>query len=921
MNTTPVIVSACLAAALTAARPVGCAEPPPALVRVPMLTATRAAADVWTLPPVVAGFRSLNGMLLPAQQTEVRLAFDEQRLYIAFRCFEDRMDELVTEYKDRDSWVHRDDSVAVFLVPDPRRGGYFQLGANAAGAMYDEKDIPAAPESWDGTWRIETGREESAWTALFSIPFADLGVDSPKPGDRWMANFARREKPHDEQSCWSPVGKALHQLDRFGVLEFVGAQEPAASISPVQVALPGKQKAAFSVHNPGKSALFVRAEYSSDGEVIAADDIEAGPGLHTFDREFDFEQDGKRELSIRLADSSTGAVIARTPPIPVRIPPHLSRLTRYRSLVDSCAPHTESLARRKSEAETSLGAIAAFALTAHETTESWAALGAKLDAAAPELFALRYACSDSRNAGYAVGWETTLVKILRDEGFEGPLSGPARIEVARGEYEAVQVVLIAYDRALTDVRVSVGDLLGPDGASIPASEVDIALVGYVKTGQPEYEVDYVGWYPDPLMEIQPFEVPEGKPQPVWLTVHPGPDTPAGVYRGEVTVRPAGMPETAVPVQVTVWDFSLPRETHLKTAFALFEHELGAWYGENTPEIRRRYYQFLLDRRINPTNIYSAWPIPRREDMQFSMDRGLNAFCLGYLTNWGSERRADFVKDMREYEAWLREKGWWDKGYVYGFDEIPRSRYHELRDMFGFVREQFPDLPRMCTVVPNEELRGYVDIWVPLTAGYDHRVAGDYTSRGDEVWWYVCCTPHHPYANWFIDYPAIDARILPWMNWKYHVPGILYYALNLWESNRTTTVSPSSESIHRDPEALEAIKKGKRWPEVPWNTFTFRGFNGDGQLIYPGPNGVPLSSVRFECLRDGIEDYEYLWLLRETLKVARDKAPPALVERAERLLEVPDSVVTSLTRYTTDPEALLEARRNIALAIQELGAVE
>lgn len=343
MNTSLVIVLACFAAVLTASRPAGCTEPPPALLRVPMLTAPNAPAGVRALPTAVAGFRSLDGRSLPAQQTEVRLAFDHRRLYIAFRCFEDRMDGLVTEHKDRDSWVHRDDSVAVFLVPDSRRGGCFQLGANAAGVMYDEKDIAAAPESWDGTWRVEIGREDSAWTALFSIPFAGLRVDSPKPGDRWTANFARREKPHDEQSCWSPVGKALHQFDRFGVLEFVGNREPTASISPVSVVLPGKHTSVFFVRNPGESALSVRASYSSDGEVIATDDLNAGPGLSAFDRKFAFEQDGKRGLSIELADSSTGAVIARSPPIPVRIPPHLSRLTRYRSLVDSCAPRASKV--------------------------------------------------------------------------------------------------------------------------------------------------------------------------------------------------------------------------------------------------------------------------------------------------------------------------------------------------------------------------------------------------------------------------------------------------------------------------------------------------------------------------------------------------------------------------------------------------
>jgi len=48
-------------------------------------------------------------------------------------------------------------------------------------------------------------------------------------------------------------------------------------------------------------------------------------------------------------------------------------------------------------------------------------------------------------------------------------------------------------------------------------------------------------------------------------------------------------------------------------------------------------------------------------------------------------------------------------------------------------------------------------------------------------------------------------------------------------------------------------------------------NGEGSLLYPGDRvkrytgqknvDGPVSSIRFELLREGIEDYEYLWLLK------------------------------------------------------------
>ena len=59
-------------------------------------------------------------------------------------------------------------------------------------------------------------------------------------------------------------------------------------------------------------------------------------------------------------------------------------------------------------------------------------------------------------------------------------------------------------------------------------------------------------------------------------------------------------------------------------------------------------------------------------------------------------------------------------------------------------------------------------------------------------------------------------------------------------------------------------KGKKYVdqvESPWSARSFGDYNGDGYLFYPGPNATLLSSIRFEALRDGFEDYEYLAILK------------------------------------------------------------
>jgi hypothetical protein len=156
----------------------------------------------------------------------------------------------------------------------------------------------------------------------------------------------------------------------------------------------------------------------------------------------------------------------------------------------------------------------------------------------------------------------------------------------------------------------------------------------------------------------------------------------------------------------------------------------------------------------------------------------------------------------------------------------------------------------------------------------------------------------------IEWPAIDHRLLLWQNQKYGVTGFLYWSLDNW---------------------LDNLAGQQRWPEVKWNPATWRSgqgkaHNGDGQLLYPGPNRQPLSSIRLENFRDGCEDYEYFWLLRDALarlKKAGAARHQALIADGEKALAVEDAVVKDMTHFTQDPQILRQARARLAGLIQHV----
>ena len=482
-------------------------------------------------------------------------------------------------------------------------------------------------------------------------------------------------------------------------------------------------------------------------------------------------------------------------------------------------------------------------------------------------------------------------------------AGPLRADLARNEQESVQLALLS--RGQAELEAAVGPLLHADGRTLfPPGGCRIDVVGYVKTESPgEYAVDFAGWWPDPLLPVSRVAARAGEATPLWLTFATADTTAPGVYRGSVEILADGQPAGSVPLQVTVHHPVLPDSTTVRTAFSLYDDMLEKIYGREIRAGSRsrrgegiylQYRDFIAAHRLNVTHLYRRSPPGGPELAELAVDRRLNAANLVNLRarDYTEQELAAIADSLEPTVRFLRSRGLLHLAFIYGFDEATAAEFDNLRAAFGYMKRRFPDVKTATTAKdPSYGLESgldeVVDIWVPLTALYDETAAAAARARGKEVWWYICIGPTHPFANWFIEYPLLEARLLWWMTWRRGVTGFLYYTLNRW------------------PHLEAPLRTAPGSNRTGLNPASFGTANGDGCLIYPGEEG-PVSSLRFENVRDGIEDYELL----QMLSLRKGDAGAAGRRLCGRLIR-------SLTDFTGDPEEFMSTRRQLLAELDSL----
>lgn len=549
-------------------------------------------------------------------------------------------------------------------------------------------------------------------------------------------------------------------------------------------------------------------------------------------------------------------------------------------------------------------------------------------------------------------WATSELFKIRPEGW---LRVPAliwdaqtatvRIAGARNEYVPFQVIVSVpppasrREPAAEGFFVEVSDLTSPAGR-ISRDRLHIYLQHVVLCYGKSSPVGDTGLWPDALV---PLAAPFSMAGPfrrtlirraLWVDVYVPPETAPGDYQGTIRLLRNGVVQKQLNISLHVWDYVLPAETHMITYMGVSGRRLAAFHNMNpdSPEARdllTRYHAFLRENRMEPW--FNERLQPKIEitgdGVRLEFD---HAAYQRYLGEWKFKRAVLeagpaplrrmpdappfselFNRRVKSYlsqvAAYFRTHGWLDRLVFNSPIDEPNSAedYEQTRRWAQLVHEAAPGVPFLATEAPVPDDPS----WGTLTGYVNHfAVHGNALNRlevleaiqrerqkGGEVTWYISCDQVYPQPNYFIDAPAMDPVMVPWITWRHRLDGILYWALDYW----TQTVDP--------------------WlnPVTYLSGFFCSGggvLNGEGSLLYPGSRARrhtgqpdvdgPVPSLRFLLLREGIEDYERLWLLKSL----------GAGELADRIAS---DLVADVSAFSRNPEALYAARRRIAERLEQL----
>ena len=503
----------------------------------------------------------------------------------------------------------------------------------------------------------------------------------------------------------------------------------------------------------------------------------------------------------------------------------------------------------------------------------------------------------------------------------------------RNEYVSAQCVIKA-NQDLQNVTVTLSPLKHTTlSTSLPSKTLKWNFVGSIpiEENTPKYrKTDLIraapAQFPDFLAEDNEVFMKKGNYKAVYLTIKIPRSTMAGDYKGQVTIK-TDKADMSLPLQLRIYPLTLPDERHLMvtewytTGYFKKFHDIDASdsqrfynmlriYAENMAEHRQNVFRVSLDLitciKADNGNLKFNFSKFDKWAETFLETGYMDLLETGFVARFGEggwSSKEILLRDFRvqmestgkritipgkeflpkflpALENHLREKGWLEKTVFHIADEPSNHNVMRWRQASEFVHSCAPALRRM-DAIETTHCFDRLEIWVPkldhLATWYN--VFKRAQNQGYELWFYtVGIFQKGSYPNKTVDVPLIESRILHWLNYRFGLKGYLHWGFNHWTD---------------DPFAAPGRHRG------------------DGWHIYPKKDGL-INSLRWEQMRNGIQDYEYLWMLED--KIRKIKAGLgerlSIIEPSRRGIEIASQVVKTLDIYDKNPDKLYNVKKQI-----------
>jgi hypothetical protein len=540
---------------------------------------------------------------------------------------------------------------------------------------------------------------------------------------------------------------------------------------------------------------------------------------------------------------------------------------------------------------------------------------------------LSAACAAQAEESFRLVPVDPLAKVLQGAALTSAAAPALELDGARGETISGQVVLVPGDSA-DSVTASLSQLRETAGgnATIPGSCARLQWVRYVQLSKNTTDVP-----PDELVARAPVSLPDPfwdgvacaveakRPQPLWIELEVPPDARPGKYLGELTVTGRSN-RCALAVSLIVRNFALSGDRHQKVI--QWWDFPGRTFEKLTPG-SAAYWQHLerscaFVNRHRQTEIWAQWSLVQEQKLtngttwdaslfekyaETAFKAGIRAVHFGSVGRHTKyqldpDSRTEVVEAnlgrLAAVEEVVQKRGW--KGRVLTAIADEPFIYHEVTygKVLERVRKAAPSVG-IIEAIESDQIGG-LDIFVPKLSHLNlwWPRFEELKRQGKEVWFYTCCHPTGRYPNRFLDQPLVKARALHWISYLYGLDGFLHWGFNWF----TAGADPYSEA-------------GRGQSSLP---------PGDGQVAYPGKEGF-VGSLRLSAMRDGLQDFEYLWLLEQRMREQKQRVgdEASWLDPRQRPTELCRRVVQSFYEHTRDPKVLLGTRRVVADEIEALEA--
>jgi hypothetical protein len=488
-------------------------------------------------------------------------------------------------------------------------------------------------------------------------------------------------------------------------------------------------------------------------------------------------------------------------------------------------------------------------------------------------------------------------------------------------------ILVWTKKDIPALGVEVKDIVDEKGHRIEAKNIKAAFVRYVMSDEFEGGCDHQNKVYDSSLVSDPIDIIDRIPvasntvQPIWLTVQVPRDMPPGQYTGSLTV----VADRNYPLtfSIKVLDHLLPPPGDWKYDLDLWQypdpiakiHNVKLWSKEHFA-LMRPYYTILADagQKVLTANIIEQpWGLThvhfddpslikwtKKKDgtwdydfslfdryvsfvMSCGIDRRINCYTMitwdgsyiYYDESTGKNTTTKLKPGSPEFDAFwspmltqftqhLKSKGWFDKTSI-AMDERP---IESMKAVIVLLKQIDP---KWKVALAGDEYHAefgddIFDYSIASYLSYDKDVLEKRKAQGKPTTFYTACVEEHP-GPYTFSAPAENA----WLGWfaaAKGYTGYLFWAYNTWVKNPL----------------LDA-----RWRRYPSGTlFQF----------YPGPR----TSIRFEKLIEGVQDFEKIRILKEQFTKNRETKKLTLLNELLKSFEIKKLERTSAS------ETLEEAKR-------------